>query len=113
MKIKKSKEDIKWSKLVRERDGSCRVCGKPASQYKLDAHHIMPRSRNATRLDVSNGLTLCVHHHTFGDYSVHKVGKQFVIDLIGLKEYKRLEKLSLSGMSKAESIKQFNQKYVR
>mgnify|MGYP001563697989 CR=1 FL=1 len=111
MKVKLDKWDTLWGKLVRERDGCCRKCGK-VPPYQLQAHHILPRGRSATRYDLANGITLCVHHHTFGDDSVHRVGKQFVIDLIGLKEYKRLEKLSNQTMSREKARKGFITQYA-
>lgn len=105
-KIKVQKEDKLWSKLVRERDGACRKCGKKPP-YRLHAHHIMSRVNSATRYDLKNGLTLCVHHHVFGNDSAHKVGKQFVIDIIGQKEYNRLEKLSKTVVKRADAKKIF------
>lgn len=111
MNIRFSKHDAKWGKLVRERDGACRKCGK-TPPYQLQAHHIMPRGRNATRLLLENGITLCAHHHTLGDDSAHRRGKDFIIEIIGQKEYRRLEKLSLQTKSKSQSIKEFNQKYL-
>lgn len=108
MKIKRTKWDTLWSKMVRERDGRCRRCGK-CPPYKLDAHHVMPRSRRATRYLIDNGITLCTHCHTFGDDSIHRVGKKAAIAIVGLKEYKRLEKLSLVTTSDAHAVKRFQE----
>ena|SRR3990167_684558 len=112
MKIRQDKVDILWSKLVRERDGCCRKCGKQAP-YKLDAHHIRPRSRSNTRYDLSNGLSLCVHHHRFGEDAVHNVSnqKEWLVKIIGLKEFNRLDKKSLEYNSRDKARKEFLTKY--
>ena len=106
MKIHIDSADTKWSLQVRARDGRCRKCGRMAP-WKLEAHHIMPRARSATRYDIANGLTLCFVHHVMGDDSAHRVGKQFVIDIIGLTEYKRLEKKSVQTISRAKARAEF------
>lgn len=63
----------------------------------------MPRGRSNTRFDVSNGLTLCVTHHVWGTPSAHHDGKPFIVGIIGLKEYNRLQKLSLVSISRAKA----------
>ena len=112
MKIKRDPEDIKWSKLVRDRDGKCRVCGKTPPS-KLDAHHIRPRGRSITRWDLSNGITLCVHHHVFGKDAIHNSINQekWMTDIIGKKEWDRLEKLSNQYQSRDKARKEFLTKY--
>lgn len=111
IKIKISRYDRKWSQLVRDRDGACRKCGKKSPEYVLHAHHIIGRGRKSTRLLVENGITLCVHHHVFGDDSAHKVGKQFVIDLIGQTEYDRLYAMSLVPKKERIAVEEFLEKY--
>ena len=106
MTIRISKYDKIWSKLVRERDKACLKCGKVAP-YRLDAHHIIGRGKKSTRLLIENGITLCVHHHTFGEDSAHKVGRQFVIDIIGQDEYDRLHELSLVPKKERQAIEEF------
>src|SRR3990167_3212246 len=113
MRIRLSSIDSKWSKLVRERDGKCRRCGRKPP-YALNAHHIMPRSRSNTRYDLKNGLTLCVTCHTFGDDSVHRSpegSKRWCIKLIGSKEWNRLERLSLQYKARDKARKEFLTKY--
>lgn len=110
MKIRLSKYDKIWAKLVRERDGQCKKCGK-RPPYVLNAHHIRPRGRKSTRLLLENGITLCFSHHTGTDDSAHRVGNQFVIDLIGKKEFNRLDKLSNTLMTERNAIKEFIAKY--
>lgn len=61
--IKFTKEDREWAKAVKTRDGwACVVCG---SEEKPNAHHIIARENHDTKLDIDNGLTLCVSHHLF------------------------------------------------
>jgi hypothetical protein len=55
--------DILWSLQIRS-VGSCEVCGTTTAQ--LNAHHILEKSVWLNlRHDLSNGICLCVQHHTF------------------------------------------------
>jgi len=69
-KIKLTKEDKQWAKEVKDRDGwACVVCD---SKIKPNAHHILPRELKGTKLDISNGITLCIAHHMFSrEISAH------------------------------------------
>ena len=69
-KIKFTKEDKDWALAVKERDGfACVICG---DTIKPNAHHILPRELHDTKLDISNGITLCVKHHLFSrEISAH------------------------------------------
>ncbi len=50
-----------WRRLVKERDGECKNCGK---KENLHAHHIIPWKINPSkRFDLKNGLTLCHSCH--------------------------------------------------
>ena len=44
-------------------DHRCAVCGN----QKVDAHHLVPCSFEATRYNLNNGIALCSHHHIFDD----------------------------------------------
>ena len=68
--MKSTTSDRKWSARIRERDGQCAICG--AKDKRLNAHHLVPRQFEKYRLDMDNGITLCVTHHTFGKWSAHK-----------------------------------------
>lgn len=68
--MKHTTADIKWSRRIRERDGMCMVCKK--TDKRLNAHHIIPKNFEQFRLDIDNGITLCVQCHQFGKYSAHK-----------------------------------------
>jgi len=62
-KIKFTKEDRAWAKSVKDRDGwKCVIC---QDNVKPHAHHILPRELHDTKLDISNGITLCCKHHLF------------------------------------------------
>ena len=123
MRIKIDFADKLWSKLVRERDRECRAVDKKTGKrcsrrppYKLEAHHVMPRGRSMTRYDLSNGLTLCFIHHSSGDDSVHKSpegSKKFCIRIIGAKEYRKLERLSLTYKSRSRAKSEFLEKYEK
>ena len=62
--------DFEWAKSVKERDGyACVICG---TDYRPNAHHILPRELHDTKLDISNGITLCCKHHLFSrEISAH------------------------------------------
>jgi predicted restriction endonuclease len=68
VKIKRELDKL-WSKMVRERDGKCVLCG--AKDKQLYAHHfIVNRARSIKyRYDIRNGVALCYACHRF---KVHK-----------------------------------------
>ena len=77
MKLRFTKYDKLWSKLVRERDGKCLYCGRKPP-YVLNAHHFVRRGVKATRLMLENGVTLCFLHHTSShEFSAHKTPEAF------------------------------------
>lgn len=55
------KADKLWGQVIHTRDRACRFCGR--TDGKLDAHHVMVRTFNATRCDSANGLLLCFRCH--------------------------------------------------
>lgn len=55
------KADKLWGQVIHARDRGCRFCGR--TDGKLDAHHVMVRTFNATRCDSANGLLLCFQCH--------------------------------------------------
>jgi hypothetical protein len=69
-KIKMTPADYAWAKAVKERDGfACVIC---KDTIKPNAHHILPRELHDTKLDISNGITLCCKHHLFSrEISAH------------------------------------------
>jgi len=64
------KLDKAWSLAVKLKAGMCcEYCGK--TTY-LNSHHVYSRSNRTVRWDLNNGYSLCVGHHTFGNFSAHK-----------------------------------------
>ena len=62
-RLKLTKEDTAWANSVKTRDGwACVICG---SQFRPNAHHIIPRENHDFKYDIDNGLTLCPKHHMF------------------------------------------------
>ena len=60
--MKRSKEDIVFSKLVRTMAGHrCEYCKRTDGQ--LDSAHIFGRRHRNTRWDVDNAVSLCRYHH--------------------------------------------------
>jgi len=59
----RTEEDAEWSREVKRRDKhTCRACG--AKGVPLHAHHIESYAWNRDlRLDLDNGVTLCIHCH--------------------------------------------------
>ena len=91
-KIKMTPADYDWAAEVKKRDGwACVVCGrenltnyinKKGKECKvcINAHHILPRELHGTKLDISNGISLCVDHHLFSrDLSAHNNPLAFFI----------------------------------
>ena len=71
MKRRFNKAHRVWRDKVLTRDShKCVVCGK-GPKY-LNAHHLIPSEFVEFAFDVSNGITLCPHHHTLGKLSAHK-----------------------------------------
>jgi len=63
IEMKLTKDDKKWAKEVKDRDGwKCVICG---STIRPNAHHIIAREVTDLRWDVYNGITLCPKHHRF------------------------------------------------
>jgi 5-methylcytosine-specific restriction endonuclease McrA len=60
----------RWTRLVKERDGRCTMCG---TVENLEAHHIISK---ATRPELAtvleNGLTLCAGCHRTEPWAIHK-----------------------------------------
>jgi len=81
------KLDTLWSELVKLEAGyKCEYCGR---EDTLNSHHIFSRSNRSVRWDESNGVCLCVSHHTFNSkFSAHKTPTEFTYWLE--KEYGRV-----------------------
>jgi hypothetical protein len=96
--------DILWSKLIRDRDKTCVVCGKKPIQ----AHHIFSRSYNSTRWNLDNGIGLCYYHHIYWAHQKYEEFRKFIIDRIGEEKFEELRKYSqqIIKIDKEELAKQ-------
>lgn len=56
----KKEADRLFSKMIRARDGRCRMC---RSEYNLDCAHIFSRGYFAVRWEPENAVALCSGHH--------------------------------------------------
>ena len=64
--MKRTAEDAKWSRMIRERAGfRCEKCGHWHAENSrgLHAAHIFSRRINRTRHDLANGVALCTACH--------------------------------------------------
>lgn len=94
--MKRTAADIRFSKMIRERDGyTCQRCGAvhvPNSQG-LHSAHCFGRGRLATRHDPDNACALCYGCHRFIDQN--KAEKEALFrSLIGDDRYEALERRS-------------------
>jgi ribosomal protein L20 len=98
--LRKKDLDILWSRLIRDRDKSCVVCGKKPVQ----AHHIFSRSYNSTRWNLDNGISLCYYHHIYWAHQKYEEFRKFIIDRIGEEKFEELRKYSqqIRQMNKEE-----------
>ena len=106
-KIRLSKYDAIWSRMVRERDGKCLYCGNPNG---LNAHHFKGRSCKATRLMLENGISLCSSHHVFNhQFSAHKTPEAFTkwFKKTYPDRFKAITKKAQTMMSERDAIKEF------
>ena len=103
--------DKLWSRIVRDRDGHCVVCGR--TEY-LAAHHLIGRTAKSVRLDPENGYTLCPLHHTFSnDFSAHRTPRDFK-EWAREKDPKRVERVENRAKvhkTEREAIKEFQETY--
>ena len=58
--------DKLWSLAVRDDwVHKCATCGRITDDYRIEAHHIIPRQHQATRYELRNGIALCSQCHKF------------------------------------------------
>ena len=113
MKKKKGvdgKLDEAWSLLVKLKAGMmCEYCGK--TTY-LNSHHIYSRSKRSTRWDVSNGICLCVGHHTFNSkFSAHKTPLEFMDWLLNKKGQAYIDRLRIKA-NQTSKLHEFEKKIL-
>lgn len=92
VRIRKKKQDVIFSKLVRERSNyCCQACGvnKRFESNLLDCAHIMGRRSVALRWHPNNAISLCrachifytEHPFDFADYCREEIGGDLVAEL--------------------------------
>lgn len=111
-KIRLSKYDTIWSRMVRERDRKCLYCGRTEG---LNAHHFKGRSCKATRLMLDNGISLCTSHHVFNhQFSAHKTPEAFTkwFKKEYPKRYRAIIKKAQTIMSERDAVNEFIKNYV-
>ena len=94
--IKRTAEDIRFSKMIRERDKfTCQRCGREHERNSQGLHcaHNFTRRTQKTRFDPSNALALCYGCHQFIDS--HAQEKEVLFRLrFGNAEYDRVAALA-------------------
>jgi hypothetical protein len=85
--------DDYFSLKVRARDGQCMkpLCGKTEG---LQCAHIFTRSRQSTRWDMNNMITLCAGHHKFWAHQYPEKFTEWIISRMGKEEYLKLQRKS-------------------
>lgn len=98
-----TKADKLWSLAIRQRDGSCRRCGRTKPEVILHAAHVISRRYKAIRWDLRNGICLCMGCHHWA----HKQPVEFdwwVQELIGKELYESLRTEALNYVNRVEKI---------
>jgi hypothetical protein len=91
-KIKLDKNDILFSKMIRERDGKCVFCGKIAMQSKLECSHFWGRGDKHNRFNPDNCDTLCWYDHMQNEGNKQGKYRDFKIKQLGKKVYNEMER---------------------
>jgi hypothetical protein len=102
MNIKSDKNDILFSKMIRERDGNkCVFCGRTAAQgWKMTCSHFWGRGDKLNRFNPKNCDTLCFMCHTNNEGNKQGMYREWKINQLGNKEYTELEKSHYQGYKK-------------
>lgn len=103
VKAQRDKADKLWSLFIRQRDGSCRRCGRGPGEVTLQAAHVISRRYKAIRWDERNGLALCVGCHHWG----HKQPVEFdwwVQEVIGKDTYEALRTAALAYVGRVVKV---------
>ncbi len=108
MKIRKKKQDIIFSSLIRERANyCCQACGvnKRFEPATLDCCHIMGRRSLALRWHPANALAMCRKDHIF--YTEHPFDfRDFCIDHFGEELIAELRLVSNQPVKWSNSVRE-------
>jgi 5-methylcytosine-specific restriction endonuclease McrA len=91
--VKRDKNDILVSKIVRKRDFySCVRCGKTYKSNDLGLHcsHFQGRRMKSTRHDLDNLDSLCMGCHKYWETEDRQGYTDFKIKQLGIKKYNQL-----------------------
>jgi hypothetical protein len=100
MKIKLDKNDIIFSKMVRERDGKCKFCGKTAEQGKLECSHFWGRGDKSNRFNPDNADTLCWYCHQVNEGNKQGFYRSWKLKQLGTRKYNEMERIHNQGYKK-------------
>ncbi len=94
--IKRTAEDARFSKMIRERDNfTCQRCGKQHDRSSMGLHcaHNFTRRTKITRFEPENALALCYGCHQYVDS--HSAEKEALFRLrFGNESYDRIAGLA-------------------
>jgi hypothetical protein len=100
MRIKLDKNDIIFSKMIRERDKKCVFCGKTAEQTKLECSHFWGRADKSNRFNPENADTLCFYCHLTNEGNKQGFYRNWKLKQLGKKKYDEMEKVHNQGYKK-------------
>ncbi len=88
--IKIDKNDQIFSKMIRERDGKCVMCGD--TQRKSECSHFWGRGHKSTRFDGENAEYLCFTCHMENEGNKQGKYREYKLKTLGKKKYEALER---------------------
>lgn len=102
-KADSTRTDKEFSRFIKKRDEWCRRCNIKRSS---DNSHFWGRSNSATRFDPKNCIGLCRPCHTKWEGQKKGDYKQFMIEWLGIEEYKLLENRANSIVKRTDAIRE-------
>lgn len=108
--IKLDKNDILFSKMIRERDDNkCIFCPKRAPDWRMTCSHFWGRGDKIHRFDPKNCDTLCIECHVKHEGNKQGYYRDFKVKQLGMKLYRKMEvdhyqKTKKYGASEKESL---------
>jgi hypothetical protein len=91
-KIKLDKNDILFSKMIRERDGNkCIFCGRTSEQYSIQNSHYWGRGDKVHRFDPKNCDALCFICHNTHEGNKQGEYREFKLKQLGERLYNKMQ----------------------